>query len=80
MSHLTGSTVACRDRHGRSRAARRVSKQTVYAHFADEQRLFTELIRAGVGQVDEPGHRLARPLGESEDVERDLCVVAARAW
>jgi AcrR family transcriptional regulator len=50
----------------------RVSKQTVYAHFTDKQRLFVELIRADVGQADEPGHRLAETLGESEDVERDL--------
>jgi TetR/AcrR family transcriptional repressor of mexJK operon len=49
-----------------------VSKQTVYAHFADKQRLFTELIRADVGQSDEPDHPMAATMGDTDDVARDL--------
>lgn len=49
-----------------------VSKQTVYKHFADKQRLFTELVTADVGQADRPAHPLAEGMPDSDDVPRDL--------
>jgi AcrR family transcriptional regulator len=49
-----------------------VSKQTVYAHFSDKQRLFTELIEADVGQIEQPQHPLAATMAQSEDLAADL--------
>jgi TetR/AcrR family transcriptional regulator, mexJK operon transcriptional repressor len=55
-----------------------VSKQTVYKHFADKERLFTEIV---VGTVDEAGDRVhAEVVGlrSSGDLEADLRDLARR--
>lgn len=49
-----------------------VSKQTVYAHFSDKHRLFTELIETDVGQLDVAKHPLVTGMPESDDIGRDL--------
>jgi TetR/AcrR family transcriptional repressor of mexJK operon len=50
-----------------------VSKQTVYKHFADKQRLFTDIILTTSDQVvDELVEHAASALPETGDVERDL--------
>ena len=49
-----------------------VSKQTVYAHFSDKHRLFTELIETDVGQLDVAQHPLVTGMPDSDDIERDL--------
>src|SRR2546430_635953 len=49
-----------------------VSKQTVYTHFADKERLFTELVLGNTERVDEFVDVLTRLLGDSNDVARDL--------
>jgi AcrR family transcriptional regulator len=49
-----------------------VSKQTVYAHFSDKHRLFTELIETDVGQLDVAQHPLVAGMPDSDDIERDL--------
>jgi len=49
-----------------------VSKQTVYTHFADKERLFTELVRGNTGPADEFVEVMTGLLDASDDVERDL--------
>jgi len=49
-----------------------VSKQTVYAHFSDKHRLFTELIETDVGQLDVAGHPLVTGMPDTDDLRRDL--------
>lgn len=49
-----------------------VSKQTVYAHFGDKERLFRELIEREVGQRDMPTHPLTGTMQDSTDLESDL--------
>lgn len=53
-----------------------VSKQTVYKHFSNKERLFSELVLSSVGEVD----RLMRAdaLSESVDLEADLTALARR--
>jgi TetR/AcrR family transcriptional repressor of mexJK operon len=56
-------------------AAAGVSKQTVYQHFGDKQRLFHELIQATVQAASDPVHDEVRRLtggGQLEDDLRDL--------
>jgi TetR/AcrR family transcriptional regulator, mexJK operon transcriptional repressor len=55
-----------------------VSKQTVYKHFADKERLFTEIILATIDQVGEPFHAEVITLGDTDDPEGELGVVARR--
>jgi TetR/AcrR family transcriptional regulator, mexJK operon transcriptional repressor len=55
-----------------------VSKQTVYKHFADKERLFTEIILATIDQVGEPFHAEVITLGDTDDLEGELGVVARR--
>jgi TetR/AcrR family transcriptional repressor of mexJK operon len=55
-----------------------VSKQTVYKHFSDKQRLFSEIV---AGTVDEAGDPVEDELGklqDSADVEADLRDLARR--
>jgi TetR/AcrR family transcriptional repressor of mexJK operon len=55
-----------------------VSKQTVYKHFADKERLFAEIV---VGTVDEAGDRVYQEvleLADSGDIEADLRDLARR--
>ena len=55
-----------------------VSKQTVYKHFADKERLFTEIILATIDQVGEPFHAEVIALGDTDDLEGELGVVGRR--
>jgi TetR/AcrR family transcriptional regulator, mexJK operon transcriptional repressor len=49
-----------------------VSKQTVYKHFADKERLFSEIVVATVSEISDPVHAEVRKLEDSGDVEADL--------
>jgi TetR/AcrR family transcriptional repressor of mexJK operon len=49
-----------------------VSKQTVYKHFADKERLFGEIILATTHQIDEVIGLVAETLGHTKDFEKDL--------
>ncbi|MBB5084859.1 TetR/AcrR family transcriptional regulator [Nonomuraea endophytica] len=49
-----------------------VSKQTVYKHFADKQRLFTELITLDISQIEVEVHPLEAAMPGTDDLERDL--------
>src|SRR2546430_7258601 len=53
-----------------------VSKQTVYTHFADKERLFTDLVLANTERVDEFVEALARLLQDPDDLEKDLSELA----
>ena len=49
-----------------------VSKQTVYKHFADKQRLFTEIILATTSEIDRVVALVAGTLVETRALKRDL--------
>lgn len=53
-------------------ALARVSKQTVYTHFDDKERLFTDLVLSNTERVDEFIDELPALLGRSSDPEKDL--------
>jgi TetR/AcrR family transcriptional regulator, mexJK operon transcriptional repressor len=55
-----------------------VSKQTVYKHFADKQRLFSEIVVATVNEAGEPTVDEVVNLRDSGDVEADLRDLARR--
>jgi TetR/AcrR family transcriptional regulator, mexJK operon transcriptional repressor len=55
-----------------------VSKQTVYKHFADKQRLFTEIVTSTVDQVSDPVYTEVLNLKDSGDIEADLRDLARR--
>ena len=55
-----------------------VSKQTVYKHFADKERLFSEIVVATVNEAGEPTHDEVVNLRDSGDVEADLRDLARR--
>lgn len=55
-----------------------VSKQTVYKHFADKERLFSEIVTGTVKDVSDPGHDEVRRLEDTGDVEADLRGLARR--
>ncbi|HEY2158963.1 MAG TPA: TetR/AcrR family transcriptional regulator [Isosphaeraceae bacterium] len=55
-----------------------VSKQTVYKHFADKQRLFSEIVVATVDEASDPVHAGVLNLRDSGDVEADLREQARR--
>jgi TetR/AcrR family transcriptional regulator, mexJK operon transcriptional repressor len=59
-------------------AAAGVSKQTVYQHFGDKQRLFRELITATVQLASDPVHAEVRRLADSGRLEDDLRGLARR--
>ena len=59
-------------------AAAGVSKQTVYQHFGDKQRLFRELIAATVQSASDPVHDEVRRLADSGHLEKDLRDLARR--
>ena len=50
----------------------KVSKQTVYMHFGDKERLFTEIIMAIVHSAGDPIDNAVKGLGESDNLEVDL--------
>src|SRR3954464_14051686 len=55
-----------------------VSKQTVYQHFGDKQRLFRELIAATVQSASDPVYDEVRRLADSGRLEKDLRDLARR--
>jgi TetR/AcrR family transcriptional regulator, mexJK operon transcriptional repressor len=55
-----------------------VSKRTVYQHFADKERLFTEIVLATTDEIDALVRLVADSLAESEDVAGDLRELARR--
>jgi TetR/AcrR family transcriptional regulator, mexJK operon transcriptional repressor len=55
-----------------------VSKQTVYKHFADKQRLFSEIVVATVNEAGEPTVDEVVNLRDSGDIEADLRDLARR--
>jgi len=59
-------------------ALARVSKQTVYKHFADKERLFSEIVTAKADEIADPNTDEVLRLGDTGDVERDLRRFARR--
>jgi AcrR family transcriptional regulator len=55
-----------------------VSKQTVYKHFADKQRLFTEIVTSTVNDASDPTHAEVLNLKDSGDIGADLRDLARR--
>jgi TetR/AcrR family transcriptional repressor of mexJK operon len=55
-----------------------VSKQTVYKHFADKERLFCAIVNTTVDEVSDPNYDEVLGLRESADVEADLRELARR--
>jgi TetR/AcrR family transcriptional repressor of mexJK operon len=55
-----------------------VSKQTVYKHFADKERLFSEIVTRTVDEVAHPVHNEVLNLQDSGDLEADLRDLARR--
>jgi TetR/AcrR family transcriptional regulator, mexJK operon transcriptional repressor len=53
-------------------ALARVSKQTVYKHFADKESLFSAIVGAAVDAAGDPVLEDASGLAESDDLEADL--------
>jgi AcrR family transcriptional regulator len=54
------------------------SKQTVYKHFADKERLFAEIVTSTVEQAADSVHSGARAVSDSGDVAADLRELARR--
>ena len=59
-------------------ARARVSKQTVYKHFADKERLFSEIVTATVDEIADPNYDEVLNLEDTGDVEGDLLGFARR--
>jgi TetR/AcrR family transcriptional repressor of mexJK operon len=55
-----------------------VSKQTVYKHFADKDRLFSEIVTGTLDEVSEPVYNEVLGLEDSGDIEADLRDLARR--
>jgi AcrR family transcriptional regulator len=55
-----------------------VSKQTVYKHFADKKRLFSEIVVSTVGEASDPVDEEVRHLRDSGDIDADLRDLARR--
>ena len=54
----------------------RVSKQTVYKHFADKESLFSAIVTAAVDAAGDPVHEEATALADSDDLATDLLALA----
>lgn len=59
-------------------ALARVSKQTVYKHFSDKERLFAEIVTGNVDEIADPNTDEVLKLREAGDLERDLRRFARR--
>lgn len=59
-------------------ALARVSKQTVYKHFADKERLFVAIVTNMVNEISDPVYREVLGLADSGDIEADLRDLACR--
>jgi TetR/AcrR family transcriptional regulator, mexJK operon transcriptional repressor len=57
-------------------ALAQVSKQTVYKHFADKERLFTAIVAAAVDAAGDPVTAEAEALADTDDLEADLRALA----
>jgi AcrR family transcriptional regulator len=57
-------------------ALARVSKQTVYKHFADKETLFTAIVTAAVDAAGDPVTAEATALADSDDLPADLRALA----
>jgi AcrR family transcriptional regulator len=55
-----------------------VSKQTVYKHFEDKERLFTAIITGDIAETEGLTQSLADALPQTQDLERDLREFARR--
>jgi TetR/AcrR family transcriptional regulator, mexJK operon transcriptional repressor len=55
-----------------------VSKVTVYNHFADKERLFSEIVIATVDEISDPNSADVLDVGDSGDLETDLTNFARR--
>ena len=55
-----------------------VSKQTVYKHFSDKERLFSEIVVNTVNEASDPVHDEVRTLADSGDIAADLRDLARR--
>jgi AcrR family transcriptional regulator len=55
-----------------------VSKQTVYKHFADKERLFIEVVTTTVDEISDPVYEEVLNVADSGDIEADLRDVACR--
>jgi TetR/AcrR family transcriptional regulator, mexJK operon transcriptional repressor len=55
-----------------------VSKQTVYKHFGDKERLFSEIVTGTVDEASETVHGEVLELADDGDVEKDLRDLARR--
>jgi TetR/AcrR family transcriptional repressor of mexJK operon len=55
-----------------------VSKQTVYKHFADKERLFSEIVTGAVDAASDPVYEEVHRLQDSGDLEADLRDLARR--
>ena len=55
-----------------------VSKQTVYKHFADKERLFSEIVTATVDEVANPNTDEVLKLSDTTEIDRDLRGFARR--
>jgi TetR/AcrR family transcriptional regulator, mexJK operon transcriptional repressor len=55
-----------------------VSKQTVYTHFADKERLFTDLIRGNTDRVDEFVEAMTHMLQDPVDLAQEMREVGRR--
>jgi TetR/AcrR family transcriptional regulator, mexJK operon transcriptional repressor len=63
---------------GEIAALARVSKQTVYKHFADKESLFTEIVTSTVNEISDPVYEEVVRLADSGDIEADLRDLARR--
>jgi TetR/AcrR family transcriptional regulator, mexJK operon transcriptional repressor len=59
-------------------ALARVSKQTIYKHFNDKERLFCEIVVNTVHEISEPNYNDVLALQDSGDLEADLGGLARR--
>jgi TetR/AcrR family transcriptional repressor of mexJK operon len=59
-------------------ASAQVSKQTVYKHFADKERLFAAIVSSTVDEASDRVHDALLALADSGDLERDLRELARR--
>ncbi len=57
-------------------AAARVSKQTIYTHFADKEELFAELVLGNAGRVEEFLSTMARVVDEADGPKEALGALA----
>jgi len=55
-----------------------VSKQTIYKHFADKRRLFSEIVASTVQEAGDEVYREVLNLADSGDIEADLRDLARR--